>query len=86
MKKGDIIILSNGKKAKIVNADINKYKNILIVEMENQDIRVVDRESLSLVRAAKQVLIAVLLTVLSKLKMNKSLQFCVKMVQWMSEF
>lgn len=53
MKKGDIIILSNGKKAKIVNADINKYKNILIVEMENQDIRVVDRESLSLVRAAK---------------------------------
>ncbi|ARE28039.1 hypothetical protein RU89_GL001067 [Lactococcus cremoris] len=51
MKTGDIITLSNGEKATIVSADINTYKHALIVELENHDVRVVDRETLTLAKA-----------------------------------
>ena len=51
MKTGDIITLSSGEKATIVSADINTYKHALIVELENHDVRVVDRETLTLAKA-----------------------------------
>ncbi len=47
MEKGDIITLSNGKKATILNADTTRYKNIIIAETQAQEILVVDRETLS---------------------------------------
>ena len=48
MKTGDKITLSNGEQATVVSGDINLYKNALIVELENHDVRVVDRETLTL--------------------------------------
>ena len=51
MKTGDKITLSNGEQATVVSGDINLYKYALIVELENHDVRVVDRETnLTLVR------------------------------------
>lgn len=35
MQRGDIITLSNGQKATIVTADTDKFKNIIIVELED---------------------------------------------------
>ncbi|WP_240664917.1 bacteriocin [Lactococcus lactis] len=51
MKTGDKITLSNGEQAIVVSGDINLYKNALIVELENHDVRVVDRETLTLAKA-----------------------------------
>lgn len=51
MQRGDIITLSNGQKATIVTADIDKFKNIIIVELEDRDVRVVNRETLTLAPA-----------------------------------
>ncbi|MFK4912655.1 MULTISPECIES: bacteriocin [Lactococcus] len=51
MQKGDIIKLSNGQKATVVTADTDKFKNIIIVELEDHDVRVVDRETLTLAPA-----------------------------------
>lgn len=48
MQKGDIIKLSNGQKATVVTADTDKFKNIIIVELEDRDVRVVNRETLTL--------------------------------------
>ena len=50
-ERGDIITLSNGQKATIVTADTDKFKNIIIVELEDHDVRVVDRETLTLAPA-----------------------------------
>ena len=43
MKTGDKITLSNGEQATVVSGDINLYKYALVVELENHDVRVVDR-------------------------------------------
>ena len=51
MKTGDKITLSNGEQAIVVSGDINLYKYALIVELENHDVRVVDRETLTLAKA-----------------------------------
>ncbi|MFQ6367439.1 bacteriocin [Lactococcus lactis] len=51
MKTGDKITLSNGEQAKVVSGDINLYKNALIVELDNHDVRMVDRETLTLARS-----------------------------------
>ena len=51
MKTGDKITLSNGEHATVVSGYINLYNNALIVELENHDVRVVDRETLTLAKA-----------------------------------
>ncbi|MCO0817560.1 bacteriocin [Lactococcus lactis] len=51
MKTGDKITLSNGEQATVVSGDINPYKYALVVELENHDVRVVDRETLTLAKA-----------------------------------
>ncbi|MEG9271571.1 bacteriocin [Streptococcus thermophilus] len=51
MKTLDKITLSNGEQATVVSGDINFYKYALIVELENHDVRVVDRENLTLAKA-----------------------------------
>ncbi|PCS00467.1 bacteriocin [Lactococcus fujiensis] len=51
MKKDDIITLPSGEKVKIVSADLTKYKNIIVVERDNLERRVVDRESMTLTKA-----------------------------------
>ena len=45
------ITLSNGEHATVVSGYINLYNNALIVELENHDVRVVDRETLTLAKA-----------------------------------
>ena len=39
------------RKRTIVTADTDKFKNIIIVELEDHDVRVVDRETLTLAPA-----------------------------------
>ncbi len=51
MQTGDRITLSNGQRATVVTADTDKFKNIIIVELEDHDVRVVDRETLTLAPA-----------------------------------
>ena len=51
VKKGDIITLSNGEQATVVISDINRYKNILIVELKDCDVRVVDRQTKTLAKS-----------------------------------
>lgn len=51
MKKDDIITLSNGRKVKVVKADGAVYKNIVIVETEDHQLRVVDKENMTLAKA-----------------------------------
>ena len=51
MKTGGKITLSNEEQAIVVSGDINLYKYALIVELENHDVRVVDRETLTLAKA-----------------------------------
>ena len=51
MKTGDKITLSNGEQAIVVSGDINLYKYALVFELENHDVRVVDRETLTLAKA-----------------------------------
>ena len=51
METGDCITLANGEKARIISGDVTVYKNALVVELENKDVRVVDRESLHLAKA-----------------------------------
>ncbi|WP_242359790.1 bacteriocin [Lactococcus petauri] len=48
MQTGDIITLSNGQRATVVTADTDKFKNIIIVELEDHDVRVVDRDDVIL--------------------------------------
>ncbi|TXK47383.1 MULTISPECIES: hypothetical protein [Lactococcus] len=47
-KVGEKIILSDGSEALVVVSDKKKYQNIIIVELDNHDVRVVDRKTLSL--------------------------------------
>lgn len=47
-KVGEKIVLADGQRALIVVSDNKKYQNILIVELENHDVRVVDRKTLVL--------------------------------------
>ena len=51
MKTGDKITLSIGEQAKLVSGDNNLYKYALVVALENHDVRVVDRETLTLAKA-----------------------------------
>ena len=51
MKTLDKITLSNGEQVTVVSGDINLYKYVLIVELENHNVRVVDRETLTLAKA-----------------------------------
>ncbi len=54
MKKGEIIKLSDGQKATIVTGDEStSLHNCYIVRLENEDIRVVDRKTLTLAEALK---------------------------------
>jgi len=46
-----VLTKSNGEQATVVSGDINLYKYALIVELENHDVRVVDRETLTLAKA-----------------------------------
>lgn len=46
-----VITKSNGEQATVVSGDINFYKYALIVELENHDVRVVDRENLTPLKA-----------------------------------
>lgn len=52
MKKDEIIKLSNGQKATIVTGDeSSSLSNTYIVRLENGDVRVVDRKTLTLAPA-----------------------------------
>ncbi|MCW2280964.1 bacteriocin [Lactococcus lactis] len=54
MKKDEIITLSNGQNAKIITGSESKvFNNIYIVKLEDGQVRVVDRKTLTLVRAEK---------------------------------
>lgn len=48
MKKDEIIKLSDGQKATIIKGDESDYKNCYIVQLEDGQIRVVDRKTLTL--------------------------------------
>ena len=51
MKKDDIITLPTGENVRIVSADLTKYKNIIVIERENLERRVVDRETMTITNA-----------------------------------
>ncbi|WP_042753057.1 hypothetical protein [Lactococcus garvieae] len=52
MKQGDTITLSNGEKATVtVGEESDNFKNIYVVRLENGDLRVVDRQTLTLAPA-----------------------------------
>ncbi|WP_407350137.1 bacteriocin [Lactococcus garvieae] len=54
MKQGDIITLSDGQQATIaVGDESDNFKNIYVVRLENGDLRVVDRKTLTLAPAKK---------------------------------
>lgn len=48
LKKDDIIKLSDGQTATIIKGDESDYKNCYIVQLEDGQIRVVDRKTLTL--------------------------------------
>lgn len=52
MKRDDIITLSDGQTAKIIKGDESEYQNCYIVELENGQKRVVDRETLTIATMA----------------------------------
>lgn len=52
MKQGDTIKLANGEKATItVGEESSNFNNIYVVRLENGDLRVVDRKTLTLAPA-----------------------------------
>ena len=51
MKKDDIITLPTGENVRIVSADLTKYKNIIVIEREDLERRVVDRETMTITKA-----------------------------------
>lgn len=52
MKQGDTIKLSNGEIATVTMGDENEnFKNIYVVRLEDGDLRVVDRKTLTLAPA-----------------------------------
>ncbi|WKB48939.1 bacteriocin [Lactococcus lactis subsp. lactis] len=54
MKKDDVIKLSDGQTATIVTSDESTtLQNCYIVRLENEDIRVVDRKTLTLAETLK---------------------------------
>ena len=53
MKKDDIITLPTGEKVKVVNADPTKYKNIILIERDNLERRVIDREKMEIMKAPR---------------------------------
>ncbi|CAM3135358.1 bacteriocin [Lactococcus hircilactis] len=53
MKKDDIITLPTGEKVKVVNADPTKYKNIIVIERDNLERRVIDREKMEIMKAPR---------------------------------
>jgi hypothetical protein len=48
MEKGDIITLSDGQTATIVKGSESQFNNIYIVRLENAQLRVVDKKTLTL--------------------------------------
>lgn len=48
MYKGKTIILSNGQTAHIIRGQESGYKNCYIVRLENDELRVIDQETLTL--------------------------------------
>lgn len=56
-KKDDIIRLSNGQEATIIKGDESNYKNIYIVRLEDKEIRVIDKETLTLTSAITNITI-----------------------------
>lgn len=52
VKKDEVIKLSDGQKATIVKGDESDYKNCYIVQLEDGQIRVVDRKTLTLAKSA----------------------------------
>lgn len=48
-KRNDVIKLSNGKTACII-VDPNKYNNIYVVQLANNERRVVDKSTLELIK------------------------------------
>lgn len=54
MRKDEIITLSDGQTATIITGDeSNVFNNIYIVKLEDGQVRVVDRKTLTLARADK---------------------------------
>ena len=47
-EKGDIITLSDGQTATIVKGSESQFNNIYIVRLENAQLRVVDKKTLTL--------------------------------------
>ena len=58
MKKDDVIKLSDGQIATIVTGDESTtLQNCYIVRLENEDIRVVDRKTLTLAESLKIIVV-----------------------------
>ena len=51
MKKDDIITLSNGQKATIISGDESYLANSYVVQLEDGQLRMVDKKTLTLARA-----------------------------------
>lgn len=51
MKNGDVIKLSDGQKATIIKGEESNYRNIYIVELQDKEIRVIDKLTLTLAPA-----------------------------------
>lgn len=51
MKKDDIITLSNGQKATIIRGDESYLANSYVVQLEDGQLRMVDKKTLTLARA-----------------------------------
>lgn len=51
MKKDDIITLSNGQKATIIRGDESYLTNSYVVQLEDGQLRMVDKKTLTLARA-----------------------------------
>ncbi|MDG4983949.1 bacteriocin [Lactococcus lactis] len=55
MKRDDIITLSDGQTATIVRGDESDFKNVYIVQLDNGQTRVIDRETLTLAKGVSDI-------------------------------
>ena len=55
MKRDDIIKLSNGQEAMIIRGDESELKNSYIVKLEDGELRVIDRETLTLAKDVSDI-------------------------------
>jgi hypothetical protein len=55
MKSTDTIKLSDGQTATIIRGEESEFKNIYIVQLQNKQIRVVDKKTLTLAHGVSDI-------------------------------